>query len=75
MHNGLLTSMCLAGLLAASLGQGTVAAPIVLNDLSITAYNGSSERVYYYHGQYYPYYYRHGYYVHRVYNHGHWHYY
>jgi hypothetical protein len=75
MRKGLLTSMGLAGVLAASLAQGTPAAPIVFDDPAIATHSRSLEQVYYYHGRYYPYYYNHRYYAHRVYRHGHWHYY
>jgi hypothetical protein len=76
MRKGLLTSMGLAGLLAASLVQGSVAAPIVLHATPMTVVHGGLlEHVYYYHGRYYPYHYHHGYYAHRVHRHGHWHYY
>jgi hypothetical protein len=75
MRKGLLTSMGVAGLLAASLAQETSAEPIVFDNPSIAPDSGSLEQVYYYHGRYYRYYYNHRYYVHRVYRHGHWYYY
>jgi hypothetical protein len=75
MRKGLLTSMGLAGLFAASPVQGTVAAPIVPSTTATTLHGPLLEQVYYYHGRYYPYRYNNRYYAHRVYRHGHWHYY
>jgi len=69
--------MGLAGLVAASVAQGAVAAPIARAEApSIVSPNGRSfEEIYYYHGRYYPYRYNNSYYAHRVYRHGHWRYY
>ena len=76
MRKGLLTLMGLVGLLAASLVQGAVAAPMVPPAARvITPHGGSLGQVYYYHGRYYPYHHHGRYYAHRVYRHGHWHYY
>ena len=71
---GLLTSMGLAGLVTASVAQGSVAAPIAPAVPMVALRGGSLEQVYYYHGRYYPYRYNNRYYVHRVYRHGRWHY-
>ena len=71
MLKGLLTAMVLAGPLAASLGQGAVAAPIAPPLTPTIALDGRSiEQVYYYHGRYYPYRYHGRYYAHRAYRHG-----
>jgi hypothetical protein len=75
MRNGLLTSIGLIGLVAASFVQGAAAAPIVPPTIPTAVHGPSLEQVYYYHGRYYPYHYNHRYYVHRVYRHGRWHYY
>jgi type IV secretory pathway TrbD component len=76
MIKGLLTSMGLAGLVAACVVQGAAAAPIAVAASKIIApQEPSFERVYYYHGRYYAYHYNNRYYAHRVYRHGHWHYY
>jgi hypothetical protein len=76
LKGGRSTSMVPAGLLAASLIQRTVAAPIVPPVTTPALANGRSlEQVYYYHGRHYRYHYHSGYYAHRVYRHGHWHYY
>jgi hypothetical protein len=76
MIKGLLTSMGLAGLLVASVLEGSVAAPIAPAASEIIAPRGQSlERVYYYNGRRYAYHYNNRYYAHRVYRHGHWHYY
>jgi hypothetical protein len=76
MIKGLLTSMGLAGLVAASVVQGAVAAPTAPAISEIIAPHGRSlEQVYYYNGRHYPYRYNNRYYAHRAYRHGHWHYY
>jgi len=76
MRKGLFTSIGLAGLLAASLVQGAVAAPIVPPaTLMIAPYGDALEQVYYHQGRYYRYHHHGRYYAHRVYRHGHWHYY
>ena len=75
MPKSLLTSMSLIVLLAPSLVQGTVAAPIVSPSTPMALSRPSFEQVYYYHGRHYPYRYNNRYYAHRVYRHGHWHYY
>src|SRR5580704_11111388 len=55
MRKGLLTTMGLTGLLAASLVQGAVAAPIVPPATATALHGPSLEQVYYYHGRHYPY--------------------
>ncbi len=76
MRKDLWIAMGLAGLLAASLVQGSVAAPIVWHATPMTAVHGGLlNQVYYYHGRHYPYRYNGRYYAHRAYRHGHWHYY
>jgi len=67
--------MGLTGLLAVSLFQTTVAAPIVRSITPISLDGPFAWEVYYYHGRHYPYHYNHRYYAHRDYRHGHWHYY
>ena len=77
MRKGSLVSLGLAGLAAASVLQGAVAAPIALAEPPMIASSDgrSFEEIYYYHGSYYPYRYNGRYYPRRVYRYGHWQYY
>jgi hypothetical protein len=77
MRKGLLISLGLAGLTAASVLQGATAAPLALARASVIASSNGQlfEEIYYYHGRHYPYRYNSRYYAHRVYQNGHWGYY
>ena len=76
MIRDLLTSMGLAGLMAASVVQGAIAAPAApaISEF-IGPHRGSIQQVYYHNGRHYAYRYNNRYYAHRAYRHGHWHYY
>ena len=77
MRKGLLMSVGLAGVAAASVLLGAVAAPFafVESPMILSTNSRSFEEIYYYHGRHYPYRYNSRYYAHRVYRNGHWHYY